>query len=282
MLVLVFALVALVARREAFADAKSECSDAYESTQTLRRGGRLIEAREAAVGCSGAICPDWVVKDCSQWAGEIESSLPTVVLSATDAGGADAREVRVSIDGKRVVDKLDGKAMPIDPGDHVVRFEMDGVEAVEQKVVISEGQKNRSLVASFKREDNAPPPLLPTGTGSRSPQPAIGGILMGVGGATLVMGIITGGLVLAQNPDLAAACPNAKCPSSEADNLDAYHAKSIASTVGFIVGPALGATGLIVFLTAPKAKPNEAAPANAGVRVVPHLGLGFAGARGMF
>lgn len=283
-LVLMFAALALIARRDAVADTKGECSDAYEATQTLRASGRLTEARELALACSDASCPGWLVKDCSQWAGEIESSLPTIVLNATDASGADAREVSVSIDGKHVVDKLDGKAMPIDPGDHVVRFEMNGADPLEQKVVISQGQKNRSVVAAFKAGASSADPALPptAGGGARSPQPVIGAILMGVGGATLVMGIVAGGLVLAQNPDLVAACPNAMCPSSEADNLDAYHAKSIASTVGFVLGPVLGATGLIVFLTAPKAKPKEAAPADAGVRVVPYVGLGVAGAAGRF
>jgi len=47
-------------------------------------------------------------------------------VRAEDTTGADTLAVRVTIDGQLLAETLDGKAVPIDPGEHVVRFELAG------------------------------------------------------------------------------------------------------------------------------------------------------------
>jgi hypothetical protein len=149
------------ATAEARAASKQECAAAYEKTQSLREIGQLREARIQAASCSASSCSVYVTRDCLQWLTEIDAILPTVVFRAQDGAGANALAVRVMVDGQPVTERLDGEAVPLDPGEHVVRFEMAGAEAVEQKVTIQQGEKNRKLAVSFKKAPPARPPAPP-------------------------------------------------------------------------------------------------------------------------
>ncbi len=155
---------------EARADSKQECAAAYEKTQSLRESGQLRDARIQAALCSASTCSVYVTKDCLQWLTEVDAILPTVVFSAEDGAGANTLAVRVMVDGQPVTEKLDGEEMPLDPGEHVLRFEMAGVEAVEQKVTIQQGVKNRKLAVSFKK---APPAKLPVPAPAAAVSPAV-------------------------------------------------------------------------------------------------------------
>jgi len=202
--------------------------------------------------------------------------------------------VRVWLDGRLLGDRLETRSIPIDPGEHVFRFEMTGADPVEQKLVIRQGQKNRNVDVAFKSNAApvvvAPPPLAPlplpphplppseaAGSKERGPSRRIaGGVLLGLGGAGLLTGVIAGSLVVAQHGSLATACGGGTCPASEQSSLDAYHAKSSASTAGFIAGGVLAAAGLVVLVTAPKSSPAPSAS------VAPFLGVASAGVRGWF
>lgn len=155
---------------DARATSKQECAAAYEKTQSLRESGHLLEARSQAVACSASTCSVYVVKDCKQWLAEIDESLPTVTFMVENAAAADAPRVRVTVDGQPVADALDGKPMPLDPGEHVVRFEMTGAEVIEQRVTLQAGTKNRALTASFKQ---APPPAPPEPPEPSEPSSAV-------------------------------------------------------------------------------------------------------------
>ena len=150
------------------ADSKQECAAAYENTQSLRESGHLLDARKQAVACSASTCSIYVVKDCTQWLAEIDESLPTVVFTAENVAAADPLAVRVTVDGQPIAETLDGKPVPLDAGEHVVRFETPGADAVEQKVTLQAGEKNRALKASFKQ---APPPVPPTSPPPLTPPP---------------------------------------------------------------------------------------------------------------
>lgn len=144
---------------EARADSKQECAAAYEKTQTLRDEGKLLDARSQALACSASTCSVYVVKDCAQWLSDIEASMPTVLVTAEDAAGFETLAVSVTVDGQLLARTL-GKALSMDPGEHVLRFEADGTEAIEQKVSLRPGEKNRKLAISFKKPPPAGPPLI--------------------------------------------------------------------------------------------------------------------------
>jgi hypothetical protein len=154
---LVLALVGLPCGN-ARAEANQECEAAYEQTQVLRDIGKLVEARKRALVCVSSACAAVVVKECAQWLSEMDQRLPTVVFAAQDATGADTLRVRVSLDGEPIPEALDGRSVALDPGPHKLRFEMVGVDPVDQNVIIRQGEKNRRIAVSFKTRDTSSPP----------------------------------------------------------------------------------------------------------------------------
>ncbi len=101
---------------------KQQCVEAYEQTQSLRKSASLRSARASALTCAQAGCPAVVKKDCAAWLTELDQSLPSVVLSARDKAGQETTAVRVFVDNEPLVERLDGRAVALDPGAHTFRF----------------------------------------------------------------------------------------------------------------------------------------------------------------
>src|SRR4051812_23133074 len=94
-------------------DVVQTCATAAETAETLRHGGKLLQARERLLVCTRAVCPTIVRADCIQWLAEVDVALPALVVRARDAEGRDVLAVRVLLDGHPWLDKLDGRAAPV-------------------------------------------------------------------------------------------------------------------------------------------------------------------------
>jgi len=70
-------------------------------------------------------------------------------VAAKIEDGSDATEVRVSVDGELLIERLDGKAVPIDPGERRFDFELAGHAPVQKRLVIREGEKARQIEVEF-------------------------------------------------------------------------------------------------------------------------------------
>jgi hypothetical protein len=158
---------AFLGSRAAAAQVK-RCLDAAEEGQTSRDSGAYIRARDDFVACAGGECPGEVRKRCVDWLEEVEKLMPTVVFAA-QAGGREVADVRVVIDGDAAVERLDGKPLPVDPGEHHFRFERAGEDAVEEAVVILAGEKGRRVSARFGPEPAVLLPTLPSPAPSSQP-----------------------------------------------------------------------------------------------------------------
>ncbi len=68
--------------------------------------------------------------------------------------------VKVTVDGEVIADKLDVNAIELDPGTHKFVFEYEGKDPIEQEVILREGQKNKTIEISFASDKSsaAPPP----------------------------------------------------------------------------------------------------------------------------
>jgi hypothetical protein len=142
-------------------DASDACYTAYEQGQRLRNDGKLRAARDELAVCTGQSCPAFVRKDCSAWLDEVETSIPAVVLMPpSDAKGKTDMAVTVFVDGERIADRIDGRAIPVDPGPHEVRYELDGRSATAH-VVVPEGNKTFPLVVD-PAVLGPPPPVADT------------------------------------------------------------------------------------------------------------------------
>jgi hypothetical protein len=128
---------------------KRICLTSYVRAQTARQDGKLRASRQALVLCGAASCPAAIRADCVRWLGEVDQATPTIVLSCTGPDGRERTDARVSIDGQPLANRLDGRALAIDPGSHVVRFELPEGGGVETDFVAREGEHDRPVAGTF-------------------------------------------------------------------------------------------------------------------------------------
>jgi len=157
----------LLGAGDAAADEKTACLDAHVEGQHLRNQGKLVEATRRFDFCARRVCPGVVQTECAQWLAETRESVPSISVAARDLAGRDTLDVSLVVDGVRVRDRLDGLAIPLDPGEHALTFAL-GTDTIELHVVAVEGDKSRKIVADFSTLHPAEPPTL----GSPLPLPA--------------------------------------------------------------------------------------------------------------
>lgn len=256
---------------------KEACVAANEAAQDLRQAGKLREAREKLLLCVSDACPRPVREDCVQRLDEVDTAMPTLVFEVKDANGNDVAAAHVTMDGKPLVDRVTGAAVPIDPGQHRFTFEASGgVAHAEQTVVIREGDHERHVRVVLAAAATAvtPPPRSTPPAGTPEPvaeAPATGGTQRTIGlavGAAGVVGLVVGsvfGLVSKSTYDhaLRSECggnPDA-CSTQGAQDGQTAHGQAMVSTVGFIAGGVLLAAGAVLYFTAPSGRAIGVAPA---------------------
>ncbi|MBW2528108.1 MAG: hypothetical protein JRI23_28260 [Deltaproteobacteria bacterium] len=205
------------------APSKAMCADAYHDAQELRLDGKLTAARGKLITCSHATCPPTVSADCTKWLGEVNEQQPTIVVVAKGVDGRDVLDVLVLLDGQPIAERLSSRAMPLDPGSHVLRFEHRGQPAIEQEIVVREGIKNRPVEVSFAKpaeeaQATTTPPAEPAPTSDEG-APVGAFVLGGIGLASLGVfaGLAAAGT--AQVDDLRDSCgQTSTCTDDEIDS----------------------------------------------------------------
>jgi hypothetical protein len=134
----------------------NQCEATWRDAQERSDAGRLRQARDLFLECARPMCGSVFVKQCVTKLTQLEADIPTIVPLATDEAGSPVVNVQVKADGEVVALKLDGRALPMDPGLHELSFSTweHGVFATE-KVMIVEGQRNRQIAVSFRKADAA-------------------------------------------------------------------------------------------------------------------------------
>jgi hypothetical protein len=154
----------------ASAQDRERCVAAFDEGQALHLKGELRAARASFLTCAADACPGLVRKDCAQSLSALDAELPTIVLGARDAKGNDVIPSAVTVDGESVA-TLDGRALPADPGQHVIRFEHPPDAPVVEHVVLRVGEHNRTILATFGSPPPPPPVPPPVAEGPRPPPP---------------------------------------------------------------------------------------------------------------
>jgi hypothetical protein len=163
--------------------------------------------------------------------------------------------------------------LPVDKGTHTLVVTASGAKRREIIIDVPSDGANVSIAipdlvpetpAPVAREPppaaavERPPARVATSQpANRSSQRAVVPILMGVGGAALLVGAVAGAMAIAQHGALAPVCPGGRCPPSEQGDVDSYHAKALVSDVGFASGAVVLATGLTLWLTSPARAPDK-------------------------
>jgi hypothetical protein len=256
---------------------------AFDSAQELRNGGELVAARKQLGLCAAATCPEPIRNKCVPWLAEVSEEIPSILVIAKGVDGGDTADVKVLSDGKVVAERLDGRPIELDPGEHSLRFEHPGGKPIDQTLVLVAGTKRRRVEISFEgtaepSPDPLPQPLPapPPGDGGGD---AEGGFLplspvfyagVAVAGAGLILGAVTGGLSASKKSELDDQCASTGCTE---DDIASGENLAHVSTAGFALagaGAALALVGLLVF-SGPDDEPS------AGLRVGPG-GLWVSGA----
>jgi hypothetical protein len=229
-----------------------------------------------------------VAEDAKTESAAIQGKIGSVVI--TLAGGDNPT---LTIDDAPVSAAIIGVKRPIDPGTHVVRAASPGYKSAEVRFDVREGGAATALLTLEKNATAAvvlppttpgqtpaapltPPPAEPSSNGST--QRTLGYVGLGVGGAGLVLGVITGIAAIGKHGDLKSECPNGVCPASDQSAVNSYKSLGGLSTVGFIVAAVAGGTGAALLFSAPKR--TETGTPSAFIR--PMIGPGSIGAFGEF
>lgn len=268
--------------------------------------GKMVSAQETynrivREGVAAGSPPTWTVAvDTARK--EVEALAPRVPQVVITIKGSSSP--RVTLDDAVIPTAALGVKRPADPGAHLIRAAAKGFAPAEATVTLRESATG-TVTLELKAISTAavtppvvavvPPPTTPTtpimpitppiaaplpppaprdASSGSSTQRTLGFVALGVGGAGLILGGVTGGLAIGKHGDLAIACPKG-CPPAQQGELDSFHTLATLSTVGFVLGGAGAATGTILLLTAPKKSASEP-------RVTPVLGLGYLGAKGTF
>jgi len=263
------------------------------SARALAKTGKLVEASERYQAVlrlpvpadAPAVITDAIQQSRSELA-PLKARIPTLELHLQ---GAAPEEVTLTVDGQRFESKLIGIPMALNPGDRVVELRR-GEEVVTRTVTLAEGAHEQLVIelAAQKAVPVAGAPAPAPSAGATEPvadsgassdgslQRTLGWVGLGVGGAGLLFGTITGVMTMGKRSDLRDACEGERCPVGTQDDIDAYGTYHTLSTVGFIVGAVGVVGGGALLLTAPSSPPPQTA------HIEPYVGLGSAGIHGVF
>jgi hypothetical protein len=245
----------------------ADCLSSNETSIKLGSDHKLRDERAQLLICSASTCPTDIRNACTKRMGDVNAALPTVVFEAKDPTGNDLGAVTITMDGRPLVDHLDGSAIPMDPGAHDFTFDVTGQATAKKRLVIYEGEKNRreriviGVAASTAPTTDASATKTPMGVVTPPPDTSksstsywtgrrIGGV---VAGATGVVGVGVGGILGLVAKSQYSSAAGETGTARQTDSAHAVTTGNVA-TVVVCVGGALAAAGLVIWLTAPNAQ----------------------------
>ena len=198
---------------------------------------------------------------------KLKPSVPqlTLILPASAPAGT-----TVSRDGVQLQGAALGLALPVDPGDHVVVTRAPGGEDSTARVSLAPGQiKKLELTVKLAPVAPAaeppvraePAPVAPSPVPERhaaSKMPAY--LAGGIGVAGIVVGSVTGLMVLGKKSTVSSKCTDHTCDQAGVNAASSGKTLALVSDIGFGVGIAGLATSAILLLTQPNAESSARAP----------------------
>jgi hypothetical protein len=128
------------------------CAGIYKNALQLEQSAHLRQAKDLLLSCSKATCGAMVRQQCTSRYAQLESDIPSVVPLVSDENGEPRVDVQVTMDGEPITMRLDGRALPVDPGLHEFSFVVDGAAVSTQKIMIVQGQRNRPISIALGKD----------------------------------------------------------------------------------------------------------------------------------
>jgi hypothetical protein len=245
-------------------------SIALWSARALVKRGQWVEASEryqqagrlAPSGGNQQAIQEQAKKDCARELSELSPRIPKLVIALA---GASASDVSLSVDGSAVSSSLIDEERLVNPGPHRV-LGVRGPDRVEKQVTALEAQRVRVVLEFQPRVPEVPATKPGVGAGSGAANPAhdhsapapeggrnhtLAYVALGLGGAGLITGSVAGLIALKEHNDFKSntECDGNQCGPSQRGAVDRFHTIRTVSTIGFVAGGALAATGLVLLLT---------------------------------
>lgn len=244
------------------------CIENAERGQEERDAGKLLGARDRFLACAADGCPEVIRLDCTTWKADVDKQLPSIVPRVRDAKGRDLLDYDLTIDGKAVSEHGAGRAIPVDPGEHRLRWSRHGEVPVDQAIVVRVGEKNRLVDVAFRaRLDQKV--VGPSPKGSVGPSvwtwPLAGVAVAGFAGLAVM-----GTMATNRHDELSAPVSGGGCaPHCSEDQVDEVRGLMIGANV--LLGVGIVATGgaLWVALRSTLGRTDEPAAAASGLRITP-------------
>lgn len=180
------AFIALSAPARADDATTDACLKSHTDGQRAGLSGKLLDSKQAFLACAATSCPDLVNEKCASLLAELEKRIPSVVLDVRDSEDRDLSNVKVSVDGEVLSETLDGRSIPLDPGNHRFRFEAAGFRTLERTYLLREGEHSRridvKLMSTKATESRATPKTATSSKGLPWTFWALGGVgVVGLG-----------------------------------------------------------------------------------------------------
>jgi hypothetical protein len=210
----------------------------------------------------------------------LSASIPALTIH--EAGIASGAAVDVTIDGTNVPAEALVAPIKVDPGHHVVVATSDG-QVAKKEVDIQQGatldvtltfSPARPPATNVERNEPSSPPA---STPSSSGAPWLRWTGLGLGGAGLVVGAVTGVLSFTATSAARNGCVNDRCPPSTWSDVDRSKSMGAVSTGAFIVAGVGAALFVTSFFVGSSAHPSEGS-----ARLTVSVGVGSAGVGGAF
>lgn len=199
------------------------------------------------------------------------------------------KDVKIACDGVAFTAASLGVGLPLDPGEHVLTTRVGSGPAHEQRVTLARWEK-KSMELAVKLPGRASAAAPGANAGSATAAAAasaqedgggmsgarIGALIAGgVGVAGLTLGGIAGGVALSKKSVIEEHCQGDICDAEGKAAAEASKVPGLLSTIGFGVGAAGVAAGVVLWLTGNSA-PAETGQAKRGVKAMVDAGPGGA------
>jgi hypothetical protein len=245
--------------------------------------GLLVEARDTVAGLrqnQAAKRESQLFKDARNKAEELDASLtgrvPSVTISLT--GVPAGQEAEVAVDGVTVPAGALGLPRSVDPGHHVITAKTSNADG-KQEVDVKEGEQKPVEVALVSAAvpvvDTPPTPEEAPPTKSHKPT-VVTFVGIGVAGAGVIAGTVTGILSISKKSTLTSECPNHICGPSSASTLSSANLYSTLSDVSFAVAGAGAVVAVVSLVVGHGGGPPPPPPPSTGWTVTPWFAWGFA------
>jgi hypothetical protein len=233
---------------------KLECARSFEQAQRLRQAHQLRAAKGELLVCTEK-CPQVLRQQCVSWLGDVEASIPSLVVVARGPDGSVLSNARIVVDAVELAGGPMQQAVELDPGDHDLVIDAPGLAHVQQRVTLREGDRERRVDVTLSP---AAPPVTSSSPSSSSakwggavapsdrPVPAVVYVLGGAGLAVAAVGTYFQIAGMNDASSLGGCQPN--CPQEQIDNA---RTTLWAGNVTLAVGVVTLAAAVVLYLVRP-------------------------------